>query len=944
MKKKCLLIIALIISAGSFSQIGNFVTNAEYDYKKANGTLIGDEIIITDEMINPNSVADAIHITADFQLEKSTNCTGYFSPPGTPYNISWGADDGSGPVINLPFTYCFFGDSKTQVYMNNNGNISFGSPLGTYSSSAFPSSGNQMIAAFWADFDFGSCGQMFATVTPTAAIFNWVGAGYFNDECDKLNTCQIVITNGSDPILPFGNTAIYYDDMNWTTGSASSGTNGFGGTPGTAGANRGNNIDYFQIGRFDHAGTSYDGPGGLTDGIDFLDYKSYRFDFCTVGGNLAPVALNSQDCDTIKVCHIGDTLDISFPFIGPEVNQLTTVSLTSTTLGAMTVLSNTVGYTGQMDVRIIGAMEAIGIYEIQVSATDNAVPPIITNKIYYVEVTDAALAFPVEPVISFTPGCAPVTISVSNSTFNSFSWSNNGSTSSSTTISTSFNDSLHVIVENGGCKMILDTLLNIPGVPYFNLEGSLFFCPDNLTTQLDLPDSLALDSVHWVLNSTSTLVSTDFSPSLGAGTYTATIWSQMSLCSSDTTFTISSQPNLVLTTDKVTCVPSITLLGNTGGIGAGSWTVLGSPVPSPTFSSNNLNPTLTFSGYGIFSLIYTENGCSDSDTIVVNWAAKPTFGIISDFFVCPGMIEHISIKDSINMLSNSWGINPPSADTLFSTNINAGTYNVHLVNVNGCANDTSFTVTSQPPVVLNYSPAVCYDTMEMNFNVGPSLVGQWTYIPPNSSSSAVFRNIDSLNTGIKINGYGTYQFIFTESSACQDDDTLTVTFTPGVYFNLEDTLKLCQGSVVTLVPEIFLPQFVTSMLWSTNDMTPTIDVTKKGYYVFTISNSCETMIDSVYIAEKVCDIEMPNVFSPNGDGINDLYHIKGDDEIFKEFHIVIVNRWGNIVKQYEDPTGTWDGTDASGNYVNAGVYFYKVDSVTLQDEVLVKEGFIHVVY
>jgi gliding motility-associated-like protein len=179
---------------------------------------------------------------------------------------------------------------------------------------------------------------------------------------------------------------------------------------------------------------------------------------------------------------------------------------------------------------------------------------------------------------------------------------------------------------------------------------------------------------------------------------------------------------------------------------------------------------------------------------------------------------------------------------------------------------------------------------------------------------------------------------------CLDDDTLTVTFTPGVYFNLEDSLKLCLGNVQTLSPEILLSDYVSSMLWSTGETEPTINVTAEGNYIFTISNICETMTDSVYITVKNCDIEMPNVFSPNGDGINDLYHIKGDDEIFKEFHIVILNRWGNVINEYDDPSGTWNGTDHAGNYVPTGVYFYKVNSVTLQDEVLEKEGFIHVVY
>ena len=88
---------------------------------------------------------------------------------------------------------------------------------------------------------------------------------------------------------------------------------------------------------------------------------------------------------------------------------------------------------------------------------------------------------------------------------------------------------------------------------------------------------------------------------------------------------------------------------------------------------------------------------------------------------------------------------------------------------------------------------------------------------------------------------------------------------------------------------------------------------------------------------------MPNVFTPNGDGVNDVYHINGEKDIFKEFNIVIVNRWGNVIVSYNDPKGTWDGKNSSNQFVDEGVYFYTVKAVTLQGKELVKQGFVHVV-
>ena len=125
-------------------------------------------------------------------------------------------------------------------------------------------------------------------MTPTAVYINWEDVGYYSMHGDKLNTFQLIITNGSDPVIQGGNVAFCYQDMEWTTGDASSGVNGFYGTPATCGANSGDGIAYFLISYFDHAGGSFDGPQGSPDGIDWLDNKSFAFDASNTG-NIPPI-------------------------------------------------------------------------------------------------------------------------------------------------------------------------------------------------------------------------------------------------------------------------------------------------------------------------------------------------------------------------------------------------------------------------------------------------------------------------------------------------------------------------------------------------------------------------------------------------------------------------------------------------------------------------------
>lgn len=286
-------------------------------------------------------------------------------------------DDGSSNLINLPFLFCFYGQMQTQVYINNNGNISFGSPYGTFSSSTFPSTFYTMIAPFWADIDTRNLasGVVYYKVTPTAMIVRWQTVGYYSQHVDKLNDFQLIITDGTDALLPPGsNVGFCYGDMQWTTGDASSGVNGFGGTAATVGCNMGDGINYIQIGTFDQAGTNYNGPFGPPSQISWLDNKQFFLDVCSTGGggNLPPIMNAPQVCDTITLC-LGDTLPITAQFLSPENNQLTTINAVASGTG-LTILNSTPGNPASFSAIFVGQASNIGTNTITISGTDNGSP------------------------------------------------------------------------------------------------------------------------------------------------------------------------------------------------------------------------------------------------------------------------------------------------------------------------------------------------------------------------------------------------------------------------------------------------------------------------------------------------------------------------------------------------------------------------------------------
>ncbi len=206
-----------------------------------------------------------------------------------------GCDDCTTPnPIQLQFEYDICGSSFSEVYINSNGNITFDQPYTTYTPEGIPNDNTAiMVAPFWGDVDTDACdnGTAVGLITykseSNRLIVTWTDVGYFNDHCDLLNTFQVIISDGTDPEIGLGNnTAFYYGEMSWTTGDASDGVGGFGGSPATVGINANDGTTYSIIGRFDHPGTDSDGPEGEADGVDFLDFACYEFAAgdCSISG------------------------------------------------------------------------------------------------------------------------------------------------------------------------------------------------------------------------------------------------------------------------------------------------------------------------------------------------------------------------------------------------------------------------------------------------------------------------------------------------------------------------------------------------------------------------------------------------------------------------------------------------------------------------------------
>ena len=171
-------------------------------------------------------------------------------------------DDGSTAAITLPFNINFFGVNFTQTFVNNNGNITFTAPLGTFTPFALTSTNTPIIAPFFADVDTRGPGSGLTqygntTVNGRAAFcVNWVNVGYFASHTDKLNSFQLILIERFDTGAGNFDIEFNYNQIQWETGDASGGTMGLGGNSARAGYANGTMA----------AGTFFELPGSAVNG------------------------------------------------------------------------------------------------------------------------------------------------------------------------------------------------------------------------------------------------------------------------------------------------------------------------------------------------------------------------------------------------------------------------------------------------------------------------------------------------------------------------------------------------------------------------------------------------------------------------------------------------------------------------------------------------------
>jgi hypothetical protein len=181
-------------------------------------------------------------------------------------------DDGSTGSTAIGFNLNFFGSNFSSLYVNNNGNVTFTQPLGTFTPFPIVNNSIPMLAPFFADVDTRALtsdvvryGQSTIGGRDVFGV-NWINVGVFS-QLPILNSFQLIITDRSDIAAGDFDFEFNYDSILWETGQASGGNgSGLGGSSARAGWTNGSTNSFELTGSAVNGAFLNSGPNALIRG------------------------------------------------------------------------------------------------------------------------------------------------------------------------------------------------------------------------------------------------------------------------------------------------------------------------------------------------------------------------------------------------------------------------------------------------------------------------------------------------------------------------------------------------------------------------------------------------------------------------------------------------------------------------------------------------------
>lgn len=393
---------------------------------------------------------------------------------------------------------------------------------------------------------------------------------------------------------------------------------------------------------------------------------------------------------------------------------------------------------------------------------------------------------------------------------------------------------------------------------------------------------------------------------------------------------------------EVLAASSIAVITSSGPLCAGDSITLNAPPGLSNYiwstSPNDTNSSITVTQPGNFIVTTTDSSmCTQvSDTFrVVETEVVPTLVVNGNTTICVG--DSVELVGDTFWASYNWN---PTLDTTHSIWVSSsGTYFYTAEDSNGCTG-------TSPPVVISISDTVApIDTIgSVAFCEGQSVV--LTATDPNQSIYAWTPGNDSTQS-IVVTQSGTYTLTTIDSFGCEATGTPVTVL---VELNLlqiplaNDTF-ICLGSVATL----FANTGLGSLAWYDENgvlvgngpvFQPPLLSATTTFILQSELSLCTSDTNQVIVRVEDCNnVVIPNVITPNGDGVNDFFRI----EIFENtcFSCKIYNRWGEKIYEFDQAGQGWDGR-VKGREVSEGTYYYLLEYCTFDGSKSSKAGYLTV--
>lgn len=452
----------------------------------------------------------------------------------------------------------------------------------------------------------------------------------------------------------------------------------------------------------------------------------------------------------------------------------------------------------------------------------------------------------------------------------------------------------YVDITQPSCPILVtdSVTVTVDSVP-ITITGALSYCEGANTT---LTASGAA-SYMWgppINNSNPTITVT-------AGTYMITANSAIG-CTGTQTVVVVENPTPYVTIDGILnyCQGSNTTLTANGGV-TYAWAA---PLSSYTASVTVTAGTYTVSATDV-------NGCTGTATAVVTANAPTVVTIDGNPSFCSGDSTVLVASGGYNYAWDDVG-NTASATITINT---AGTYTVTTTDINGCSGTASITTIINPSPIINLGVAKNSCCKDVILNPSPDTTLNYLWSSGDTTESVtIFANdstkINQIYTLTVTNQYGctamatdTVNIWCINAQGTAFPDTIYIGSTP----NNESTLSVLTQYDNGNYTYTWLPADINGTFPLNSPTVVVSPLSTTTYTVHVVDNEYGCM-DSTTIYLVVIEpgeVAMPSAFTPNGDGVNDIYFPVYFSKQAVLYDFRIYNRWGEIV--HKDPNSGWDG-------------------------------------